>query len=61
MDRVIRKYESFESADDADLDEWLALSGDERLRIGEEMRQEAFGIVQPGLQRALRVAEREAR
>lgn len=61
MDRVVRKYESFESADAADLEEWLALSGDERLRIGEAMRLEAFGIVQPGLQRVLRVAEREAR
>ena len=61
MDRIVRRFDSFEAADAADLDEWLALTGDERLRIGEGMRMEAFGIVQPGLQRLLRVAEREGR
>jgi hypothetical protein len=59
MERVIRVFQDCASADRADLEEWLALSGDERLRIGEELRQEAYPTDEPGLRRVLRVVERE--
>lgn len=59
MDKTVRVFDSFESADEADLDEWLALSGEERLRIGEELRREAFVGGEHGLRRVLRFAERE--
>jgi hypothetical protein len=42
MDRVVRQCRSFEEADAVDLADWLALSADERLRIGEELRKTAF-------------------
>jgi hypothetical protein len=58
MQRVLRVFESFEAAEAADLDEWLALAPEERMRIGEAMRAEAFGEHEPGLQRVLRVVER---
>ncbi|MBI3268130.1 MAG: hypothetical protein HYZ53_03845 [Planctomycetes bacterium] len=57
MKRVVRVFDDFAAADAADLDDWLALSGEERMRIGEGMRMEAFGVVEPGLQRVLRVVE----
>jgi hypothetical protein len=59
MKPLVRVFRSHEDADDADLSEWLALTGDERLRIGEELRREASGADEPGLRRVLRVAERE--
>ena len=58
MDRVVRVASSFEDAEELDLDEWLLLSGDERLRIGEELRKETFGSDERGLQRVLQIAER---
>jgi hypothetical protein len=58
MDRVVRLAHSFSEAEDMDLGEWLALSGDERLRIGEELRKEAFGTDERGLQRLFQIAER---
>jgi hypothetical protein len=54
----MRVFESPEAADEADLDEWLALSPEERVRIGEAMREEAFPSHEPGLQRVLRIVER---
>ena len=57
MERVVRVARSFAEAEELDLDEWLLLSGDERLRIGEELRKEAFGSDERGLQRVLQVAE----
>lgn len=59
LDRVLRQFASFAEAEEADLTEWLALTGDERLRIGEQMREEAFGRGRRGLQRVLAVAERQ--
>lgn len=44
MERVVRIFDSFEAADRADLEEWLALDGSARLAIGEAMRQEVFGV-----------------
>jgi hypothetical protein len=61
MQRVVRLCRSFAEASEVDLDQWLDLSGDERLRIGEAMRQEAFGSDESGLPRILRVAERQER
>jgi hypothetical protein len=42
MQRELRVFDSFEEAESADLDDWLALSGEQRLRIGESMRLECF-------------------
>lgn len=61
MERVVRVFESFAAADDADLDEWLELTPEERLRIGESLREEAFPEHEPGLQRVLRHVERQRR
>ena len=59
MERVVRVFSSFAEADEADLREWAALSGDERVRIGEEMSVEAYGSDEPRLRRVLRVVECE--
>ena len=61
MERVLRLYDSFEDASQADLEEWLALDGNERLAIGEQLREEAFDGGSSGLQRVLRFVEREER
>jgi len=42
MERVVHQCRSFEEADAIDFADWLTLSGDERLRIGEELRMSAF-------------------
>jgi hypothetical protein len=42
VERVVHQCKSFEEAEAIDLADWLALSGDERLRIGEELRRTAF-------------------
>jgi hypothetical protein len=65
MERILRIAETYEVAEEIDLDDWLALSGSERLEIGERMRQEmwpdrpsreAGGVHhERGLQRLLRV------
>ena len=59
MDHSVRTFESFEEAESADIAEWLALSGTERLRIGEAMREECFPDYEPGLQRVLCLVERD--
>ncbi len=41
---MVRLFSSLAEAEEADLREWLALSGDERLWIGEKMREDAFRI-----------------
>lgn len=61
LERVVHVAKSFAEAAEIDLDQWLELSGNERLRIGEAMRSEAFGNHEPGLSRVLRVAERQER
>jgi hypothetical protein len=61
MERVLRVFSSFEQAEEADLDEWLALTPEERVMVGEAMREEAFPQHEPGLQRVLRVVERSQR
>ena len=58
VERFVRVAATFEEADEIDLEEWLEMSGDERLRIGEELRVEAFGCHERGLQRVLQVIER---
>jgi hypothetical protein len=58
MERVLRVFESFQAAEEADLYEWLALSPEERLMIGEAMRLEGCESDESGLQRVLRVVER---
>jgi hypothetical protein len=61
MERILRIAETYEVAEEIDLDDWLALSGAERLEIGERMRQEMWPDREPkvhherGLQRLLRV------
>jgi hypothetical protein len=55
--RELRVAENFEIAEEIDLDDWLALSGRERLEIGEQMRREAWPNREQGLRRLLRVVE----
>jgi hypothetical protein len=55
--REVRVVENFEIAEDIDLDDWLALSGRERLEIGEQMRREAWPNGEQRLCRLLRVVE----
>jgi hypothetical protein len=57
MERILRIAETYEVAEEIDLDDWLALSGSERLEIGERMRQEMWPDRERGLQRLLRVVE----
>ncbi|MBN2192606.1 MAG: hypothetical protein JW751_07290 [Polyangiaceae bacterium] len=59
VEKVLRVYDTFEAAEEADLDEWLAVPQVERLRIGEALREEAFPHHEPGFQRVLRLVERE--
>lgn len=59
MERCVRVFRSFEGAAEADLNEWLGLSGSERLLIGEELRLEAYNVSSPRLQRVLRLVERK--
>lgn len=40
MERTLVVCESFEEAESVDLEQWLALSGAERLLVGEAMREE---------------------
>ena len=40
-----------------ELDQWLELSGEQRVRIREQMRQEVFCTHEQRLERVLRVAE----
>lgn len=61
MERVLQVFESFEEAEEADLEQWLALSGRERVMAGEALREEAFPNHEPGLQRVLQVVERTRR
>lgn len=42
MEHVVRVFDCFAAADAADLAEWLELSGEARMRIGEEMRADVF-------------------
>jgi hypothetical protein len=42
VERIVRVFERFEDAETADLADWLELSPEERLRIGESMRREVF-------------------
>ncbi len=57
MDRVLRVAQSFDEAEAIDLDQWLELSGEQRMHIGEHMRQEVFGVHDQRLERILRIAE----
>jgi hypothetical protein len=41
MERVLQMFESLEEAEEADLEQWLALSGRERLMAGEVRRLRA--------------------
>ena len=58
MKRELRIAESFEEADDVDLDDWLSLTGEQRLEIGERMREEHWPNRERRLPRVLRVAQR---
>jgi hypothetical protein len=55
MKRILRIAETYEAAEEIDLDDWLALSGSERLEIGERMRWEMWPDRERVLQRLLRV------
>lgn len=58
IEPVVRVFRSFAEAEEADLAEWLALSGDQRMAIGEELSREAYRDGEQGLRRVLSVAER---
>ena len=59
MEKVVRVFATSQAADEADLDEWLALSPEERMNIGEELRQEAYGDAAQGLARVLELVDHE--
>lgn len=59
MEKIVRVFESPEAADDADLDEWLAMTPEERLMIGVALSLEAYGNPPEGLVRILRLADHE--
>ena len=61
MERVLQVFESFEEAEEADLEQWLALSGRERVMAGEALRETAFPNAEPGFQKVLEVVERPRR
>jgi hypothetical protein len=61
VERALQVFDSFEEAEQADLEQWLALSGRERVIAGEALREEAFPNHEPGLQRVLQVVERTRR
>jgi hypothetical protein len=42
VEPIVRVFDRFEDAEAADLADWLALSGEERLQIGESMRRDVF-------------------
>jgi hypothetical protein len=54
---VIRVFDRFEEAEEADLADWLALSPEERLRIGESMRREVFPDGEAPMVRCLTVRD----
>jgi hypothetical protein len=50
-------FDRFEEAEEADLADWLALSPEERLRIGESMRREVFPDGEAPMVRCLTVRD----
>ena len=58
MERIIRVFDSMETAERADLEEWLLLTGEEPLAIAETLRREMLGAGHSRLQRVLRVLDR---
>jgi hypothetical protein len=54
-------FDTFEDAEAADLEQWLAVPARERMMLGEALREEAFPDHEPGLQRILQVVERSER
>jgi hypothetical protein len=61
MEKVVQVFDTFEEAEAADLEQWLAVPGRERMMMGEALREEAFSNHEPGLQRVLQVVERTQR
>lgn len=59
VDKVITVCQGFEEAARVDLEQWMALSGSERLLAGEALREEwAERDGEPGFRRILRLAQR---
>jgi hypothetical protein len=56
--RWVRVCRSFEEAEDADLEFWLAMTGEERVWALEELREELLGANQQRLRRTARVVRR---
>jgi hypothetical protein len=56
MNRTLRIASDATEADRLDLDEWLALDGNARLAIAEDIRREVYGANERRLSRVLRVA-----
>jgi hypothetical protein len=61
LEKIIQVFDSFEEAEAADLEQWLAIPARERMMLGEALREEAFPDHEPGLQRVLQVVERTRR
>jgi len=59
VEKTVRVFSDPSAAEEADLDEWLALSPAERLMIGEELRLEAYGNPAQGLARVLELVDHE--
>jgi hypothetical protein len=57
MERELLICGSYDEAEEVDLDDWLSLSGEQRLEIGERMREECWPNRERGLSRVLRVAQ----
>jgi len=59
VEKIVRVFDSPAAADEADLDEWLAMSPEERLMLGEELRLEVYGNAAQGLARVLELVDHE--
>ena len=58
---LIKKYDSFDKAEEADVKYWQSLSGEEKLVILEGIRQQYWAFQSehpPGLQRVYRIIKR---
>jgi hypothetical protein len=60
MEKVIRKFDSFEQAEAADIDEDLAMTPEQRIAIVLELQARMYPDAdQQGLTRVCRIAQRE--
>jgi len=61
MEKQVRKFRSFEEAEEADREFYRSLSGDQRLQLMLELIAQTYGDPPPRFQYVYRVAKREQR